>query len=89
FSGLHTRTLADMAQIAGGLPPLHWPSVPMNLETLRIIGPYAVLMAIVGLLETLLTFNLTDEITASRGQPNRECLALGAANIVSGLFGGM
>ncbi|WP_171940429.1 SulP family inorganic anion transporter [Herbaspirillum rubrisubalbicans] len=88
-SGLHTRTLGDMAQIAGGLPPLHWPSVPLNLETLRIVGPYAVLMAIVGLLETLLTFNLTDEITASRGQPNRECLALGAANIVSGLFGGM
>ncbi|QNB05568.1 SulP family inorganic anion transporter [Herbaspirillum frisingense] len=88
-SGLHTRTLGDMAQIAGGLPPLHLPSVPLTLETLRIIGPYAVLMAIVGLLETLLTFNLTDEITASRGQPNRECLALGAANVVSGLFGGM
>ena len=88
-SGLHTRTLGDMAQIAGGLPPLHLPSVPLTLETLRIVGPYAVLMAIVGLLETLLTFNLTDEITASRGQPNRECLALGAANVVSGLFGGM
>ncbi|EOA04023.1 sulfate permease [Herbaspirillum frisingense GSF30] len=88
-SGLHTRTLGDMAQIAGGLPPLHLPSVPLTLETLRIVGPYAVLMAIVGLLETLLTFNLTDEITASRGQPNRECLTLGAANVVSGLFGGM
>ncbi|KAF1045582.1 MAG: Bicarbonate transporter BicA [Herbaspirillum frisingense] len=89
LTGLPTPTLGDMARIAGGLPLLHFPEVPLNLETLRIIAPYAVLMAIVGLLETLLTFNLTDEITASRGQPNRECLALGAANIVSGLFGGM
>ncbi|WP_050470254.1 SulP family inorganic anion transporter [Herbaspirillum chlorophenolicum] len=89
LTGLHTPTLGDMARIAGGLPLWHFPEVPMNLETLRIIAPYAVLMAIVGLLETLLTFNLTDEITATRGQPNRECLALGAANVVSGLFGGM
>lgn len=88
-TGLHTRMLGDMATIAGGLPQWHLPSVPLTLETLRIIAPYAVLMAIVGLLETLLTFNLTDEITASRGQPDRECVALGAANIVSGLFGGM
>ncbi|EJM96063.1 SulP family inorganic anion transporter [Herbaspirillum sp. YR522] len=84
-----TPTLGDMARIAGGLPLFHFPEVPLTLETLRIVAPYAVLMAIVGLLETLLTFNLTDEITASRGQPNRECLALGAANIASGLFGGM
>jgi SulP family sulfate permease len=87
--GLPTRTLADMATIAGGLPTFHWPSVPMNLDTLKIIAPYAALMAMVGLLETLLTFNLTDELTETRGQPNRECVALGAANIVSGVFGGM
>ncbi|MGI4861756.1 MAG: SulP family inorganic anion transporter [Janthinobacterium lividum] len=89
--GLHlpTRTLGDMAHIAGGLPRLHLPGVPFTLETLRIVLPYAVLMALVGLLETLLTFNLTDEITATRGRPNRECVALGVANIVSGLFGGM
>lgn len=86
---LPTRTLADMATIAGNLPTFHWPSVPWNLETLKIILPYAVLMAMVGLLETLLTFNLTDEITETRGQPNRECVALGLANITSGLFGGM
>lgn len=86
---LPTRTLGDMAHIAGNLPILHFPEVPLNLDTLRIIAPYAVLMAIVGLLETLLTLNLTDEITATRGQANRECLALGAANIVAGLFGGM
>ncbi len=86
---LPTRTLGDMAHIAGNLPVFHFPDVPLNLETLRIVTPYAVLMAIVGLLETLLTFNLTDDITATRGQPNRECLALGAANLLSGLFGGM
>ena len=86
---LPTRTLGDMAHIAGQLPALHWPDVPFSLATLRIIGPYAVLMAIVGLLETLLTFNLTDELTQTRGAPNRECVALGVANIVSGCFGGM
>ncbi|UUC49157.1 SulP family inorganic anion transporter [Pseudomonas citronellolis] len=87
--GLPTRTLGDMAHIAGGLPAFALPQVPWNLETLRIIAPYAILMALVGLLETLLTFNLTDEITQSRGYPDRECVALGAANMVSGAFGGM
>ena len=86
---LPTRTLGDLAHIAGGLPALHFPTVPFNGETLRIIFPYAALMAMVGLLETLLTFNLTDEMTETRGQPNRECVALGASNVVSGLFGGM
>jgi SulP family sulfate permease len=78
-----------MAHIAGGLPAFHLPSVPLTLETLRIILPYAVLMSMVGLLETLLTFNLTDDITGTQGQANRECVALGAANVASGLFGGM
>ncbi len=87
--GLPTRTLGDMAHIAGGLPVPSMPEVPWNLETLAIVAPYAVLMALVGLLETLLTLNLTDEITESRGYPDRECTALGAANMVSGLFGGM
>ncbi|CAG8865582.1 Bicarbonate transporter BicA [Pseudomonas fluorescens] len=86
---LPTRTLGDMAHIAGGLPQLAWPELPWSLETLKIIAPYAVLMAMVGLLETLLTLNLTDEITESRGFPDRECVALGAANMVSGLCGGM
>ncbi|MGN7741889.1 SulP family inorganic anion transporter [Pseudomonas sp. 22526] len=86
---LPTRTLGDMAHIAGGLPSLVLPDIPWNLETLGIIAPYAFLMAMVGLLETLLTLNLTDEITESRSFPDRECVALGAANIASGLFGGM
>ncbi|WP_370683087.1 SulP family inorganic anion transporter [Pseudomonas syringae pv. atrofaciens] len=87
--GLPTRTLGDMAHIAGGLPVFAMPDIPWNLETLRIIAPYAILMALVGLLETLLTLNLTDEITETCGYPDRECVALGAANVVSGAFGGM
>jgi len=86
---LPTRTLGDMAHMAGGWPTLAWPEVPLTLETLRIIGPYAALMALVGLLETLLTLNLTDEITQSRGRTNRECVALGVANVGAGLAGGM
>lgn len=86
---LPTRTLGDMAHIAGGLPSLALPDVPWTLDTLRIIAPYAVLMALVGLLETLLTLNLTDEITQSRGRTNRECMALGVANVASGLAGSM
>lgn len=86
---LPTRTLGDMANIAGGLPHFALPQLPWTWEALSIIWPYAVLMAMVGLLETLLTLNLTDEITESRGFPNRECVTLGAANMASGLFGGM
>ncbi|OFA02125.1 SulP family inorganic anion transporter [Duganella phyllosphaerae] len=86
---LPVRTLGDMATIAGGLPSFSIPQLPFTMETLRIVLPYALLMAVVGLLETLLTFNLTDEITETRGLPNRECVALGAANVASGLFGGM
>ncbi|MGX1172897.1 SulP family inorganic anion transporter [Pseudomonas sp. R151218B TE3479] len=87
--GLPTRTLGDMAHIAGGLPTFALPDIPWNLQTLQIVAPYAVIMAMVGLLETLLTLNLTDEITESRGYPDRECVALGAANMASGLLGGM
>ncbi|SFV14369.1 SulP family inorganic anion transporter [Pseudoduganella namucuonensis] len=89
FLQLPTRTLGDMAHIAGGLPRFHLPAVPLTMETLRVILPYAVLMSVVGLLETLLTLNLTDDITGTRGQADRECVALGAANVASGLFGGM
>lgn len=87
--GLPTRTLGDMAHIAGGLPAFALPDIPWNLETLKIVAPYAVVMAMVGLLETLLTLNLTDEFTETRGFPDRECVALGAANMASGVFGGM
>jgi len=88
-AALPVHTLGDMASMAGGWPTLAWPEVPYTLATLQIIAPYAALMAMVGLLETLLTLNLTDEITQSRGRTNRECVALGAANVASGLAGGM
>ncbi|RTZ61510.1 MAG: sodium-independent anion transporter, partial [Gammaproteobacteria bacterium] len=86
--------LADMtgnpnASIAGGLPSFHIPAIPLNLETLKIIFPYSLVLAGVGLIESLLTLTLIDEITETRGQGNRECIGQGAANMVNGLFGGM
>ena len=88
--GLDTRTVGDIAgSIAGGLPDFHIPSVPFNLETLKIIFPYSLVLAAIGLIESLLTLRLIDEVTETRGQSNRECAAQGAANIVTGFFGGM
>ncbi len=87
--GLDTQTVGDLASIRGGLPAFHIPAVPFDLETLRIVFPYAVIMALVGLIESLLTLNLVDELTETRGQPNRECIGQGVANATTGLFGGM
>jgi SulP family sulfate permease len=87
--GIHTRTVGDLGSIAGGLPTFHIPSVPLNWETLRIIFPYSLILAAIGLMESLLTLNLIDEMTNTRGKPNRECMAQGAANVVTGFFGGM
>lgn len=84
-----TRTVRDIAAVSGGFPPLHIPSVPFNLETLKIIFPYALIMAGVGLTEGLLTLNLVDEMTGTRGNSNRECIAQGSANIINGFFFGM
>lgn len=89
FFGVHTKTVGDMASIHGGFPRFHLAAVPWNLATLKIILPYAFILAGVGLIETLLTLNLVDDITDSRGRPNRECLAQGAANVVCGFFGAM
>jgi SulP family sulfate permease len=89
FTGIETKTVGELGSIAGGLPSFHVPAVPFNLETLRIVFPYSLVLAGVGLIETLLTLTLIDEITDTRGQPNRESLAQGAANIVTALFGGM
>ncbi len=88
-TGVQTRTVGDMGSIAGGLPAFSIPAVPFNLDTLRIVLPYAVILAIIGLTESLLTLNLIDEMTDTRGRPNRECVAQGAANVAAGLFGGM
>lgn len=89
FVGLDTRTVGDIASVAGGLPSFHLPDVPWNFETFIIVLPYAVVMAMVGLIESLLTLNLVDALTDTRGQANRESLAQGAANLVTGFFGGM
>jgi len=89
FLGLDTRTVGDIAPIGGVFPPFHFPEVPLNFETLSIVFPYAVVMALVGLIESLLTLNLIDDLTETTGQPNRECIGQGVANTVTGFFGGM
>ncbi len=89
YFGIDTKTVGDMASIQGGFPPFHLPSVPFTLETLTIIFPYAAIMAGVGLIESLLTLNIIDEITETRGRGNKEAVAQGAANILSGVFSGM
>ncbi len=87
--GIDTRTVGDIASIQGGFPPFHIPLVPFSLETLQVIFPYAAIVAGVGLIESLLTLNLIDEITETRGNGNKEAVAQGAANMLSGLFSGM
>ena len=86
---LDTRNVGDISSIQGGFPPFHIPDVPFTLETLNIIFPYAFIVAGVGLIESLLTLNLIDEITQTRGKSNREAVAQGMANFVTGLFSGM
>ncbi|HKK88398.1 MAG TPA: SulP family inorganic anion transporter [Saprospiraceae bacterium] len=89
FLGLETRTVGDIASIKGGFPPFHIPSIPINFETLKLIFPYAVIMAGVGLIESLLTLNIIDEITETRGRGNKEAVAQGIANVCSGFLSGM
>ena len=86
---IDTKTIGDIASIQGGFPPFHIPQLPFNLETLQIIFPYAAIVAGVGLIESLLTLNIIDEITETRGRGNKEAVAQGTANILSGLFSGM
>lgn len=89
FFGIETKTVRDIASVSGGFPPFHIPNIQINLETLQIIFPYALIMASVGLTEGLLTLNLVDEITATKGNGNRECIAQGSSNILNGFFFGM
>lgn len=86
---LDTRTIGDIASIQGGFPPFHIPALPFGIATLRIIFPYAAIVAGVGLIESLLTLNIVDELTETRGRGNKEAVAQGAANILSGFFSGM
>ena len=90
--GIDTRTVGDIASIKGSLPAFHIPDVPLNFETLLIVFPFSLTMALVGLIESLLTLNLVDDLTETRGQPNRESIGQGVANTVTGFFwrnGGM
>ena len=89
FLGIDTKTVEDIASVSGGFPPFHIPEIPINWETLKLIAPYSMIMAAVGLTEGLLTLNLVDEITATKGNGNRECIAQGSANILNGFFFGM
>jgi SulP family sulfate permease len=86
---IDTRTVGDIASIKGGFPPFHIPDVPFTFETLKLIFPYAAIMAGVGLIESLLTLNIIDEITETRGRGNKEAAAQGVANVLSGLLSGM
>ena len=89
FFGLDVPRVGDMASIQGTLPPFHIPSVPLNWQTLEIILPYAVILAAIGLIESLLTLNLVGEMTGKRGGASQECIAQGLANTATGFFGGM
>ena len=89
FFNIDTKTVGDLASIQGGFPPFHIPTIPFNLETLEIIFPYAAIVAGVGLIESLLTLDIVDEITETRGSGNKEAVAQGAANMLSGVFSGM
>ena len=81
--------IGDLASMAGGLPSFAIPMVPLTLETLTIIAPYALILAAIGLIESLLTLNLVGDMTEQRGGASQECLAQGTANLVTGFFGGM
>ena len=86
---LDTKTVGDIASVKGGFPPFNIPKVPFTWDSIVIIFPYALIVAAVGLVESLLTLNLIDEITETRGRSNKECVAQGTANIVTGFFSGM
>ncbi len=86
---LDIRTVGDMGDLPDTLPIFLWPEVPLNLETLKIILPYSVPLAVVGLLESLMTATIVDDLTDTTSEKNRECKAQGIANIGAGLMGGM
>ncbi len=88
-TGIETKTVGDIASIGGGLPRFSIPDVPFGFETLRVILPYSIVLAAIGLIESLLTLTRIDEVTETRGRANRECVGQGLANIATGFFGGM
>ena len=88
-SGIDIRTVGDMGELPDTLPVFLWPEVPLNLETLRIIFPYSAMMAVVGLMESMMTSTIVDDLTDTPSDKNRECAGQGVANIGAGLLGGM
>ena len=95
FGGVETRTVASFIHESGGdgigagLPTFAVPAIPVDMQTFQFILPYAGILAAIGLIESLMTLNLVDELTETRGDANRECVAQGVANVTNGLFGGM
>ncbi|MDP2441571.1 SulP family inorganic anion transporter [Rhodoferax sp.] len=89
YFGLDIRTVGDMGELPDTLPIFLWPDVPLTLETLAIIFPYAAALAVVGLLESMMTATIIDDLTDTNSDKNRECKGQGVANIASGLLGGM
>ena len=89
YLGLDIRTVGDMGQLPDTLPIFLWPEVPLNLETLRIIFPYSAVLAVVGLLESMMTATIVDDLTDTTSNKNRECKGQGVANIAAGMLGGM
>jgi len=87
--GIHTKTVKDIAALSGGFPPFHIPAISWTFDTLKLIFPYSLVMAGVGLIESLLTLNVVDDITGTKGRNNKECIAQGSANILNGFFTGM
>jgi SulP family sulfate permease len=87
--GMDVPRVGDLASISGGLPTWHIPMVPLNWATFEIILPYAVILAAIGLIESLLTLNLVGDMTGKRGGASQECIAQGVSNTVTGFFGGM
>lgn len=87
--GINTPSISDIASIGGGLPQFHIPSIPFSLETFKIVFPYALILASIGLIESLMTLQLIDEVTETRGKSNRECVGQGVGNVITGFFGGM
>lgn len=89
FFNIDTKKVLNIASVSGSLPAFHIPAIPLTVETLKIIFPYSLVMAGVGLIESLLTLNMVDEITNTKGRSNKESVAQGIANVTNGFFGGM
>lgn len=89
FGGLETKTVSDLGNISGGLPTFSFPDVPLSFDAFMVILPYSVILALVGLIESLLTLSVLDEMGGKRGSANKECIAQGVGNTTCGLFGGM